>query len=80
MIPPAIFFYYSTLFDSRFKTLQQNHQKSPYFIASVADGWLEDTRLPSFSELIDKYSFYKETGEDRVLEAEYELNPDKFEN
>ncbi|HHY2771166.1 TPA: transposase, partial [Enterococcus faecium] len=23
-IPPAIFFYYSTLFDSRFKTLQQN--------------------------------------------------------
>ncbi|WP_044981669.1 topoisomerase C-terminal repeat-containing protein, partial [Streptococcus suis] len=22
--PPAIFFYYSTLFDSRFKTLQQN--------------------------------------------------------
>ncbi|HFP8280412.1 TPA: hypothetical protein ACG8A6_002816, partial [Enterococcus faecium] len=26
VIPPAIFFYYSTLFDSRFKTLQQNHQ------------------------------------------------------
>ncbi|MEJ4556555.1 hypothetical protein SJ929_14530, partial [Enterococcus faecium] len=25
VIPPAIFFYYSTLFDSRFKTLQQNH-------------------------------------------------------
>ncbi|MDT2807005.1 hypothetical protein P7H51_09490, partial [Vagococcus lutrae] len=24
VIPPAIFFYYSTLFDSRFKTLQQN--------------------------------------------------------
>ncbi|HAP6805438.1 hypothetical protein V7H27_14695, partial [Enterococcus faecium] len=23
-IPPAIFFYYSILFDSRFKTLQQN--------------------------------------------------------
>ncbi|MEJ4421109.1 transposase [Enterococcus faecium] len=23
-MPPAIFFYYSTLFDSRFKTLQQN--------------------------------------------------------
>ncbi|MDT2169341.1 hypothetical protein P7G45_14130, partial [Enterococcus faecalis] len=26
VIPPAIFFYYSTLFDSRFKTLQQNPQ------------------------------------------------------
>ncbi|MGK4166275.1 SEC10/PgrA surface exclusion domain-containing protein, partial [Ligilactobacillus salivarius] len=26
VIPPAIFFYYSTLFDSRFKTLQQNHK------------------------------------------------------
>ncbi|HAQ0832875.1 TPA: hypothetical protein IW648_002772, partial [Enterococcus faecium] len=26
-IPPAIFFYYSTLFDSRFKTLQQNRNK-----------------------------------------------------
>ncbi|OLZ07490.1 hypothetical protein BSQ85_15610, partial [Enterococcus faecium] len=24
-MPPAIFFYYSILFDSRFKTLQQNH-------------------------------------------------------
>ncbi|MFX4039647.1 hypothetical protein, partial [Enterococcus faecalis] len=28
VIPPAIFFYYSTLFDSRFKTLQQNQKKS----------------------------------------------------
>ncbi|MGU7924870.1 transposase [Streptococcus suis] len=26
VIPPAIFFYYSTLFDSRFKTLQQNQR------------------------------------------------------
>ncbi|MHC5813950.1 hypothetical protein [Enterococcus faecium] len=26
VIPPAIFFYYSTLFDSRFKTLQQNQK------------------------------------------------------
>ncbi|MDT2358376.1 hypothetical protein P6Z40_12630, partial [Enterococcus faecium] len=26
VIPPAIFFYYSTLFDSRFKTLQQNQE------------------------------------------------------
>ncbi|MGH2335268.1 hypothetical protein ACQ1ZS_14190, partial [Enterococcus faecalis] len=29
VIPPAIFFYYSTLFDSRFKTLQQN----PYHLS-----------------------------------------------
>ncbi|PQB57983.1 hypothetical protein, partial [Enterococcus faecium] len=27
VIPPAIFFYYSTLSDSRFKTLQQNRIK-----------------------------------------------------
>ncbi|MEQ7203811.1 hypothetical protein, partial [Lactococcus lactis] len=31
VIPPAIFFYYSTLFDSRFKTLQQNQN---YFSSS----------------------------------------------
>ncbi|MBO6316211.1 hypothetical protein ACX0FD_15070, partial [Enterococcus faecium] len=30
VIPPAIFFYYSTLFDSRFKTLQQNQYKYSY--------------------------------------------------
>ncbi|MDW3721267.1 hypothetical protein R6K78_11400, partial [Enterococcus faecium] len=38
VIPPAIFFYYSTLFDSRFKTLQQNHfnQVNQGFISSVA--------------------------------------------
>ncbi|TKN14581.1 hypothetical protein DVW83_13750, partial [Enterococcus sp. VV15] len=35
VIPPAIFFYYSTLFDSRFKTLQQNR----------------DSNCPSLSEL-----------------------------
>ncbi|MDT2722174.1 topoisomerase C-terminal repeat-containing protein, partial [Enterococcus gallinarum] len=29
VIPPAIFFYYSTLFDSRFKTLQQNRSNYP---------------------------------------------------
>ncbi|MGF2079403.1 hypothetical protein ACQUE6_16640, partial [Enterococcus casseliflavus] len=28
VIPPAIFFYYSTLSDSRFKTLQQNRNIS----------------------------------------------------
>ncbi|WP_400250737.1 transposase, partial [Enterococcus faecium] len=30
VIPPAIFFYYSTLFDSRFKTLQQNQAKNTH--------------------------------------------------
>ncbi|EOL12726.1 hypothetical protein WQ5_03005, partial [Enterococcus faecalis EnGen0339] len=30
VIPPAIFFYYSTLFDSRFKTLQQNLEIDNY--------------------------------------------------
>ncbi|MGK3870940.1 hypothetical protein ABI004_14125, partial [Enterococcus faecium] len=37
VIPPAIFFYYSTLFDSRFKTLQQNRESldsfaSPHYL------------------------------------------------
>ncbi|MES5431814.1 hypothetical protein ABVL85_15270, partial [Enterococcus gallinarum] len=31
VIPPAIFFYYSTLFDSRFKTLQQNPHVYPLY-------------------------------------------------
>ncbi|MGF2137810.1 HAD-IIB family hydrolase, partial [Enterococcus faecium] len=34
VIPPAIFFYYSTLFDSRFKTLQQNRHGSVDLILS----------------------------------------------
>ncbi|MCH3257142.1 helix-turn-helix domain-containing protein, partial [Enterococcus faecium] len=36
VIPPAIFFYYSTLFDSRFKTLQQNHPYSQFLITVMA--------------------------------------------
>ncbi|WP_224997716.1 cysteine peptidase family C39 domain-containing protein, partial [Enterococcus faecium] len=36
VIPPAIFFYYSTLFDSRFKTLQQN---PPLVHACVVTGY-----------------------------------------
>ncbi|MDK4411118.1 hypothetical protein M2M41_14900, partial [Enterococcus faecalis] len=31
VIPPAIFFYYSTLFDSRFKTLQQNPEEEEFY-------------------------------------------------
>ncbi|MET2064577.1 hypothetical protein ABXM48_13300, partial [Enterococcus faecium] len=37
VIPPAIFFYYSTLFDSRFKTLQQNHSKNITEIKDLID-------------------------------------------
>ncbi|MDT2646192.1 hypothetical protein P7D38_12415, partial [Enterococcus dongliensis] len=39
VIPPAIFFYYSTLFDSRFKTLQQNLVSSTSFLfAAISPG------------------------------------------
>ncbi|MFN6601789.1 hypothetical protein ACK4BX_14410, partial [Enterococcus faecalis] len=36
VIPPAIFFYYSTLFDSRFKTLQQNQNKYKKLIKEIS--------------------------------------------
>ncbi|WP_225585821.1 hypothetical protein, partial [Enterococcus faecalis] len=35
VIPPAIFFYYSTLFDSRFKTLQQNRLNGSFKMLSL---------------------------------------------
>ncbi|MCH3540324.1 hypothetical protein LC896_12700, partial [Enterococcus faecium] len=35
VIPPAIFFYYSTLFDSRFKTLQQNQSNTIKIILDI---------------------------------------------
>ncbi|MET1934436.1 hypothetical protein ABXM60_12250, partial [Enterococcus faecium] len=41
VIPPAIFFYYSTLFDSRFKTLQQNrliYESTKEFLKERTDG------------------------------------------
>lgn len=60
--------------------IQAINQKNPYLIVSVADGWLEDTRLPSFSEMINKYSFYGQYGVETILEAEYELNPKKYED
>ncbi|MGK3595506.1 hypothetical protein ACSLPC_28320, partial [Escherichia coli] len=60
--------------------IQAIDQRNPYFIVSVADGWLEDTRLPTFSEMIDKYSFYNQTDGQTIFEAEYELNPKKFDN
>ncbi|MEJ4395292.1 hypothetical protein ABI023_13795, partial [Enterococcus faecium] len=42
VIPPAIFFYYSTLFDSRFKTLQQN---PPKYCANIVDTQLKNNEV-----------------------------------
>ncbi|MEJ4378281.1 hypothetical protein SKA88_15140, partial [Enterococcus faecium] len=52
VIPPAIFFYYSTLFDSRFKTLQQNRKVNSMIQWDEKKGlssdsfhrWLEENR------------------------------------
>ncbi|HGL4034350.1 TPA: hypothetical protein ACKE26_002880, partial [Enterococcus faecium] len=43
VIPPAIFFYYSTLSDSRFKTLQQNRviSMNPFLFLQIG----VDTRI-----------------------------------
>ncbi|MEQ7989409.1 hypothetical protein ABJZ42_13780, partial [Enterococcus faecalis] len=45
VIPPAIFFYYSTLFDSRFKTLQQN-PRDLSCIFFILSGFVRYTRKP----------------------------------
>ncbi|RSA22569.1 hypothetical protein, partial [Enterococcus faecium] len=42
VIPPAIFFYYSTLFDSRFKTLQQNQRKNQVANLDNYIKWIKD--------------------------------------
>ncbi|EGP5312849.1 hypothetical protein D6671_13545 [Enterococcus faecium] len=44
VIPPAIFFYYSTLFDSRFKTLQQN-PGNEFLLGNVKEAFDEDGNL-----------------------------------
>ncbi|MEQ8124599.1 hypothetical protein ABJZ48_14380, partial [Enterococcus faecalis] len=44
VIPPAIFFYYSTLFDSRFKTLQQN----PNYYSGKTDAKTRQAVLKKF--------------------------------
>ncbi|MGF2155274.1 hypothetical protein, partial [Lactococcus lactis] len=43
VIPPAIFFYYSTLFDSRFKTLQQN--RTLQVLVQIRDLLLDNNNL-----------------------------------
>ncbi|ELB74490.1 IS3 family transposase, partial [Enterococcus faecium] len=53
---PAIFFYYSTLFDSRFKTLQQNH-----FFGLLKQEIFHGKVYNCFEELksaIDSYIYY----------------------
>ncbi|MHA4914652.1 hypothetical protein [Enterococcus faecium] len=52
-MPPAIFFYYSTLFDSRFKTLQQNHfLLSPYEMTDTSlMAGLQKNVYPKYDEL-----------------------------
>ncbi|MDT2468402.1 conjugal transfer protein, partial [Enterococcus avium] len=50
VIPPAIFFYYSTLFDSRFKTLQQN-QKEKQYLVKIAVRYLDnETKIENISQ------------------------------
>ncbi|WP_240077003.1 hypothetical protein, partial [Enterococcus faecalis] len=49
-IPPAIFFYYSTLFDSRFKTLQQNQVEDQFEKAKD----LRNAVFPQEEELAEK--------------------------
>ncbi|WP_274543533.1 protein rep [Enterococcus faecium] len=56
VIPPAIFFYYSTLFDSRFKTLQQNlmtddEEKNLKRLSDLEEG-LHRKRLISYGGLL----------------------------
>ncbi|MGK4109918.1 hypothetical protein AB0X59_12670, partial [Enterococcus cecorum] len=43
-IPPAIFFYYSTLFDSRFKTLQQNRKGNAIYMGTAGYGNYSNSR------------------------------------
>ncbi|EOB2800431.1 transposase, partial [Enterococcus faecalis] len=70
VIPPAIFFYYSTLFDSRFKTLQQNHSTN---------------LIESFNKQIKRYSrrkeqFQNEESLERFLVSIFDTYNQKFLN
>ncbi|MCH3237730.1 PTS sugar transporter subunit IIB, partial [Enterococcus faecium] len=52
VIPPAIFFYYSTLFDSRFKTLQQNQKYQVFLIVGTVEDAYEITQhVPEIKEV-----------------------------
>ncbi|NDK47705.1 hypothetical protein EWI20_15775, partial [Enterococcus faecium] len=57
VIPPAIFFYYSTLFDSRFKTLQQN-QDTPLNIQSycIKCYYIHSNCIHKKSQVLEKSS------------------------
>ncbi|EMF0465823.1 helix-turn-helix domain-containing protein, partial [Enterococcus hirae] len=61
VIPPAIFFYYSTLSDSRFKTLQQNPEITLQQLGETfgynkkyLSNLLKNKTGSSFQELIDQ--------------------------
>ncbi|MEJ4412436.1 type IV secretory protein, partial [Enterococcus faecium] len=83
VIPPAIFFYYSTLFDSRFKTLQQNHYFLPDEYArnlyhGLHDQLEEKNEENMFYKIVQSFEnetakklliqFYEEQATDRLQE------------
>ena len=55
-------------------------KKSPYIVLSTAEGWLGDTRFPSFSEIISKYADFGRNGDQKVPMAEFEegMKPKKL--
>ncbi|MDV4830960.1 hypothetical protein NNG48_12790, partial [Enterococcus faecium] len=75
VIPPAIFFYYSTLSDSRFKTLQQN----PYLIGKLINilGTDEDTELflSSLSMIFTDKHFSTRFGGEELVEIFQSMRP-----
>ncbi|MDT2297918.1 hypothetical protein P6Z26_11635, partial [Enterococcus faecium] len=58
VIPPAIFFYYSTLFDSRFKTLQQN--RTTFTLARLAS-------VRTLAKIKSKKAYLWDTPTNRLL-------------
>ncbi|NWO01255.1 hypothetical protein, partial [Tetragenococcus halophilus] len=62
VIPPAIFFYYSTLSDSRFKTLQQNPTNYPLDTVKrdgVSSNFVAVYRIVIMNERIRKDKHYE---------------------
>ncbi|MEJ4273860.1 type IA DNA topoisomerase, partial [Enterococcus faecium] len=84
VIPPAIFFYYSTLFDSRFKTLQQNQGvqlgKQPGTILQVETEKKSaaSPRLFSLSSLQSKMNQLMKVSAKDTLEAMQGLYEGKY--
>ncbi|WP_407920119.1 IS3 family transposase [Enterococcus timonensis] len=52
-MPPAIFFYYSTLFDSRFKTLQQNPFTSFEELKQTIIKWIDYYNTKRIKQKLD---------------------------